>query len=73
MCIRVGLATMPLFMAKSDIETGRLVRVCPDWHLRQLTLYAVLPSKDKMPARVRAFLAVLREVCAERGFSVGAS
>lgn len=69
----VGLAAMPLFMVKSDIASGRLVRVCPNWHLRQLTLYAVLPSKDKMPARVRAFLGVLREVCAERGFSVGGS
>jgi DNA-binding transcriptional LysR family regulator len=67
----VGLATMPLFMVQSDLTSGRLVRVCPDWHLRQLTLYAVLPSREKMPARVRAFLDVLREVCAEQGFSAG--
>jgi DNA-binding transcriptional LysR family regulator len=68
----VGLATMPLFMVKADIEAGRLVRVCPEWFVRQLTLFALLPSSENIPARVRAFLVILHEVCAESGFKVGA-
>jgi molybdate transport repressor ModE-like protein len=68
----VGLATMPLFMVSADIEAGRLVRVCPEWFVRQLTLFALLPSSENLPARVRAFLTILREVCAESGFKVGA-
>lgn len=67
----VGLATMPLFMVERELEQGLLERVCPDWSLRQLTLYAMLPSRENLPARVRAFLTVLREVCAEQGFRVG--
>lgn len=37
----------------------------------QLTLYALLPSRESVSARVRAFLPVLREVCVESGFSAG--
>ncbi len=69
----VGLTTMPLFMVAADIAAGRLVRLCPGWSLRQLALYALLPSRENRPARVRAFLTILREVCAESGFKGSAA
>jgi LysR family transcriptional activator of dmlA len=37
------------------VESGRLVRVLPDYHARGASLYIVYPSAKNVPARVTAF------------------
>ncbi|MNY75741.1 LysR substrate binding domain protein [compost metagenome] len=43
------------------LADGRLQRVLAPWITGRFTLYAVLPSRKFMPARVRAFLDFLSE------------
>ena len=45
-------------------ETGRLVRVLPEWELEPATAWAVLPGRRLLPAKTRVFLEMLNEALA---------
>jgi len=47
---------------KEDIEQGRLRHLCPDWHAAPLPVYLVYPYARFYPAKLRQFLALMREV-----------
>ncbi len=50
----MGIARKSLFDVIDDLETGRLVRVLPDFTAGSIAIHAVFPSRRYLPARVRA-------------------
>jgi hypothetical protein len=45
-----------------------MMRVLPKWRGRQVVVHACLPSRSHQPARVKVFIAELREVFRISGF-----
>lgn len=50
-----GLGVMPRFVAEESIRSGELVRLLPDLPKIRTSLALVFPSREFMPAKVRAF------------------
>jgi len=55
-----GISVFPDYIAAKDIEAGKLVRVLPDWSLPAGGIHAVFPPARFRPARVRAFVDMLK-------------
>lgn len=51
----VGVGAMPRFVAEDALKAGRLVRLLPDLPKIPTSLALVFPSREYMPAKVRAF------------------
>lgn len=62
-----GIAASSLTFAAPYVQTGELVRVLPEWELPSSSGWAVFPGRRLMPAKTRAFLDLMAEVCRERG------
>ena len=56
-----GISTQPSDLIARALQDGRLKRVLPEWTTGTFTLYATMPSRQFMPARVRALLDFLAE------------
>jgi DNA-binding transcriptional LysR family regulator len=52
--------------AESLIAEGRLVKVLTDWGDETFPLYALYPSRQHLPAKVRAFVDFVVGICNER-------
>lgn len=50
----MGIANKSLFDVIDDLEAGALVRILPDYHTGYHPIHAVFPSRQFLPARVRA-------------------
>jgi LysR family transcriptional regulator, regulator for bpeEF and oprC len=48
-----GVAFVPLYLCRSDIEAGRLIRVCPEWSAPGLQVSVVTPAAMSSSARLR--------------------
>jgi DNA-binding transcriptional LysR family regulator len=55
-----GLSVLPDYLVASDLLSGRLVRVLPDWRLPTGGVHAVLPAARFRPAKVSRFLELMR-------------
>jgi DNA-binding transcriptional LysR family regulator len=64
-----GFAVVPMQMVVDDLRSGRMVRVLPKWSGRRVVLHACFPSRAHPPARVKLFLAELRNVFRISGFA----
>lgn len=60
----IGVSVFPDYLAKADMQAGKLVRLFPEWSLPQGGIHAVFPAARFRPAKVKAFLDML--VVAER-------
>ena len=58
----LGLALVSQWAVMDDLAQGRLVRLLPDWCASPPPISLVYPSRRLQPARLRAFLQVMREV-----------
>jgi DNA-binding transcriptional LysR family regulator len=58
-----GIAASSERSAAALMEKGELVRVLPDWELPSATGWAVFPGRRLMPAKTRAFLDLMEEMC----------
>ncbi|CAB5683750.1 D-malate degradation protein R [Delftia tsuruhatensis] len=56
-----GISTQPLDLIARHLRSGRLRHVLPEWTTGRFTLYATLPTRKFMPARVRSFLDFVAE------------
>ncbi|EKF75661.1 transcriptional regulator PtxR [Alcanivorax hongdengensis A-11-3] len=56
-----GLSVLADSIARPAVENGTLVRVLPDWQLPEGGIHAVYPPGDHVPARVRRFVAFLKD------------
>lgn len=55
----LGLALMGSVDVQDALQTGRLVRLLPEWNLGTLGIWAVTPQRDAQPAKVRQAIAAL--------------
>lgn len=55
----LGLALMGSLDVQDALQTGRLVRLLPQWNLGTLGIWAVTPQRDAQPAKVRQAIAAL--------------
>ena len=66
-CTGAGIAASSSVFAHPHMDKGELVRVLPEWDLPTASGWAVFPGRRLMPAKTRAFLDLMEEVCQERG------
>lgn len=59
-CAGLGAAISSSWVVAEDIEGGRLVRLAPDWEAEALPVHLVYPHARFYPARLRAFVALMR-------------
>jgi len=56
-----GLSVLPDFVVEDDLLTGRLIQVLPEWSLPSGDINIVFPPARFRPAKVRAFVELLRK------------
>ncbi|MDB5650706.1 MAG: hypothetical protein JWL62_2226 [Hyphomicrobiales bacterium] len=56
-----GVAILPSFCIKHDVESGAIVRVLPRWSMKDGQIDAVYPHYEHVPNKVRAFTNHLRQ------------
>lgn len=61
-----GVANLPLWLVRDDLEQGRLVSLLPDWRAKDQPIQAVLPPGRHTPARTRLFLDLLQRTVREQ-------
>ena len=58
----LGVTMISSWTVEEDIRQGRLVQLLPDWQPAPLPVHLVYPWARYYPARLRAFLQLMREV-----------
>ena len=58
----LGVAISSSWMVQDDIAQRRLVNLLPQWRAKSLPVYLVYPYASYYPARLRKFMALIREV-----------
>ncbi|MEI9922610.1 MAG: LysR family transcriptional regulator [Bradyrhizobium sp.] len=61
-----GIALIAGFLIGDDLQTGRLVRLLPDYRPAENTVNAVYPHRHHLSAKVRSFIDLLVRHSAER-------
>jgi DNA-binding transcriptional LysR family regulator len=56
----VGYGILPYWAIQDDLDAGRLIEVCPDWHPPVLMLSVAYPPSRYRPVRITAFVDYLR-------------
>lgn len=59
----VGIAQLPLYYVKADLEVGALEPLLAAYDIRPRPVYAVIPNARFAPRRVRTFLQVFSRWC----------
>jgi DNA-binding transcriptional LysR family regulator len=62
----LGVARITATFCSQAIAEGKLVQLLPDWQCAPLKIYALLPGRKLVPAKVRVFLDALEEERAGR-------
>ncbi len=57
----LGIASLPAFLCKHDLATGRLLEVLPGWQTPELNFFALFAERREMPVRVRSLVDFLVE------------
>lgn len=57
----LGVARITATFCAPAVAAGKLVRLLPQWQCAPLRIYALLPGRRLVPAKVRAFLDALEE------------
>jgi len=52
----LGIIWQPAFLVGADLRAGRLQRVLPDYHLPDMDVLAVYPSRRHLSAKVRVMI-----------------
>ncbi|MDY6216220.1 LysR family transcriptional regulator [Actinobacillus porcinus] len=56
-----GIAMLPKYMLETELQQGKLQAVLSDWQLPAFSIYAMYPSRDKLPLAVRKLIDFLVE------------
>lgn len=56
-----GLGVLPEYLLRDDLVRGTLVRLCPAWVWKHVTLYALFPSRKHLRRSVSLLVAELQE------------
>ncbi|WP_370599988.1 LysR family transcriptional regulator [Pseudomonas nitroreducens] len=57
----MGIGALPVYSAVAGLRDGSLVRVLPRYKLQQLNVYALYPSRQYLDAKIKTWVAYLRE------------
>lgn len=57
----LGIATLPAFVCKHDLASGRMLEVLPGWHSPSTQFYAVFPNHKAIPPHARVLIDFLIE------------
>lgn len=57
----LGVIWQPTFLVGADLRAGRLQRVLPDYHMNDIDILAVYPSRRHLSAKVRVMIDFLVE------------
>lgn len=52
----LGITSLPTFIVGPDLCAGRLQPVLPEYHLPEISIYAIFPSRRYLSAKVRTFV-----------------
>lgn len=58
----LGFGRSPWMTIRADVEAGRLMTVLEEYELDDLGIYIVYPHRDRMPAKLRAFIDYIVEI-----------
>ncbi|OFT04578.1 LysR family transcriptional regulator [Neisseria sp. HMSC31F04] len=61
-----GLGYLPAWTVKRDLDSGRLVRLLPEWRIPSATLYAAYADRAFLSAKIRSFIDFLVEKSGRR-------
>jgi DNA-binding transcriptional LysR family regulator len=62
-----GLAVLPMWLVKHELESDALRRVLTEFERPRTPVYAVLPTRGPPPGKVRAFVEFLTARYEEQG------
>jgi DNA-binding transcriptional LysR family regulator len=62
----VGISLAPGFLVADDLESGRLIRLLPEYRPVELSMNAVYPHRHHLSAKVRSFIDLLAHHSAEQ-------
>jgi DNA-binding transcriptional LysR family regulator len=62
----MGIGIQPIASAVEGLKAGTLVRVLPDYHLEELNLYAIYPSRKFVDAKIRTWVEFLKGFIPDR-------
>jgi DNA-binding transcriptional LysR family regulator len=62
----IGIALAAGFLVHDDLESGRLVRLLPEYRTVELSMNAVYPHRHHLSAKVRTFIDMLAHHAAEQ-------
>lgn len=65
----LGVCQMPTFIVASAIEQGNLISLMPEYELPKHAIYAMLPERKHIPAKISIFLAYLKTYIDEKSAS----
>ncbi len=57
----MGISALPVYSAIDGLRDGSLVRVLPHYKLQILNVYALYPSRQYLDAKIKTWVAYLRE------------
>jgi DNA-binding transcriptional LysR family regulator len=62
----VGISLAPGFLVADDLESGRLIRLLPEYRPVELSMNAVYPHRHHLSAKVRSFIDLLAHHSADQ-------
>jgi molybdate transport repressor ModE-like protein len=69
----VGYGILPFWAVQDDLDSGRLVQICPGWHPPFLMLSVAYPPSRYRPVRITAFVNHLRAELPKAGAGIVAT
>jgi len=58
----LGVCILPKHSANAAVKSKELVEIFSDWEIEPFSIYAVYPSREWMPEKLRVFLKYLKEL-----------
>ncbi|MFJ3469035.1 LysR family transcriptional regulator [Pseudomonas sp. NPDC090203] len=62
----MGIGVQPIASAVEGLKAGTLLRVLPDYHLEELNLYAIYPSRKFVDAKIKTWVEFLKSSIPDR-------
>jgi molybdate transport repressor ModE-like protein len=69
----VGYGILPYWLIQPDLDSGRLIEICPGWHPPLLMLSVAYPPSRYRPVRISAFVDYLRTELPNAGVGISAT
>jgi DNA-binding transcriptional LysR family regulator len=56
----MGVGVLPVSSIASQLASGHLIRVLPEYKLDELNIYAIYPSRQYLDAKIKTWIEFLR-------------